>query len=317
MSMVQTAERVFVVGEKSAIGASLIKRLLDLGHPRSHIEVASSVHVDWSDQDAVCAFLTEEPPDLVCVVEPTAGACPHWPPGLWPAGLIAAAAQARVVRLMYVCPATRWPRTATGTHNSGTAEHPLESHQAALLRCAVLAEQGLDYRSVSTCEAYGPGPAGIGTASASAAADLIEHLLLQFADATARRLDRLTIQTRCADRLQLMNLNDIADAVAHVMDLPRKAIEAVTGQRSLHIHLGAARVVSLAELVRTTAVAAGYRGHVQLEAPASAGHAAELDHNTLDQLGWQPLIPLEVGLELAVMEFRLRHRVHQRALCTT
>jgi len=297
--MIQSAERIFLVGDTSAIGAAVLQRLLYLGHPRSHIRVMSSTHIDWADADAARAFLVREQPDLMYLVDPASCPSGAGASALSSPDLILAAAQAGVARLVYV-----------GTAGS-------KNHTTARQRCAMLVSQGLDYRSVSTCEPYGPRCAAPPTAGTAPAAALLEGLFLQFTDAEEQGVDRVTIQAHPHDRLELMYLNDIAEAVVYVMDLPRYTLAQATRAGSLHVDIGAGQVVWILELIKAAAAAVGFRGRFQLEPAPVARCSPGLDHLTMADLGWRPLISLETGLELAAMEFRLRHRAPRNTPCTT
>lgn len=315
--MIQSAERIFLVGDKSAIGAAVFQRLLYLGHPRSHIRVMSSIQIDWADADAVRAFLRKEQPDLMYLVE--AACCPSGaePAGLTSAELISAAAQAGVARLMYVGTATPQEGPGAPFANPNPGRSDSIEHTTALQRCALLVSQGLDYRSVSTCEPYGPGCPATSRVGTAPAAALIEDLLLQFTHALAQGLNRVTIQANPHDRLELMYLNDIAEAVVHVMDLPHCTLERATRARTLHVDIGAGQAVWILELIKAAAAAVGYRGQYHFEPSPVARCSPGLDHLTMADLGWRPLISLETGLELTAMEFRLRHRTPRNTACTT
>jgi GDP-L-fucose synthase len=315
--MIQSAERIFLMGDKSAIGAALFQRLLYLGHPRSHIRVMSNTQMNWADADAVSAFLRKEQPDLMYLVD-AAGCSSGAEASVLPsAELISAAAQAGVARLMYVGTAAQQEGAGSSLAHQNPGRSGSRSHTTALQRCALLVSQGLDYRSVSTCEPYGPNCPATPRFGTAPAAALIEDLLLQFTDAVVKGIDRVTIQANPGDRLELMYLNDIAEAVVHVMDLPHGTLTQATRAGSLHVNIGAGHVVGMLELINAVAAAVGFQGRFQLESAPMARCSHGLDHLTMADLGWRPLISLETGLELAAMEFRLRHRSPRNAPCTT
>jgi len=316
-STVQSAERILLVGDQSAIGAALIQRLLHLGHPRSHIQVTSTTSANWSDSEVVHALMREILPDLVYVVE--ASDCPFdtEASAISSTALISAAAEAGVANLMFVGTVAPLAGPITAIPGGTVFPHNCGNHAAALQLCTLLASQGLNYRSVITCEPYGPcRPPKVPTRK-SQAAGLIEDLLSQFTTALARGLDRVTIQAHPHDRLELMYLNDIAEAIVHVMDLPQATLSATTQQRSLHVDIGAEQVVWILELIKAVAAAVGFRGRFQLDPTPVARCSPRLDHHTLANLGWRPLISLETGLELSAMDFRLRHRTFQSTVCVT
>lgn len=326
--MIQGAEHIFVMGHKTPIGAALVRRLLQLGHPRSHLLMRSIEAPAWVEQDQARQFMAEEQPDLVYLLDSPGSDMAHptdpalsRPIGraLPPGPVIQAAADAGVKRLMYV--ATAAVRLANEplhqTHDAclqAPPGPPGRCSQADALRlCALLADQGLDYRSTTACEAYGPCRPESPPARMTPAASLIEGLLRQFSDALNHGADQVTVRANPGELVELMFVTDMADAIVHATELPASLLTGATQPPSLHIDLGTEHDVQVAELVHAAAAAAGFRGRVLFQAGPSIQAVHRLHSRHLARLGWRPLVALDTGMELAAMDFRLRQMTRRVA----
>ncbi len=295
--MHQSAERTVILGDTLPIGVALVQRLLQLGHPRSELWLQSTHVGDGAEWTVVRHFVQDAKPERVYFIDPqgcceqlpsTAPTVPGAPATASPCEWIDAVAAAGVPQFMYVA--------------TTPAALPLQ-------RCASYAAQGLDYRSVRTCQPYGPYRPHPLPSRVGRAARIIEQLLQQFSAAVHQHLDHVVIPAAPDERLELMYLNDLAEALVFVAELPRAELASATPPPGLHIDIGAEDDVCLLELVEVTAHAAGFRGRIALEQVAAGPAVAKLDNRPLARLGWRPLIPLDIGLELSAMDFRLRQRI--------
>lgn len=307
--MMQSAEHVLVLGHKSPIGAAVVRRLLQLGQPRSHLLLRPTEEPAWMEQEQARSFMAAERPELVYLFDSPGGDIVHQtdpalsrPCGraLPPGALIQAAADAGVKRLMYAATAV--------VHLAHEPQPAGRCHQADALRlCELLASQGLDYRSTTTCEAYGPYWPESPPARMTPAAGLIEDLLHQFSDALNRGADQVTVRANPGELVELMFVTDMAEAIVHATDLPASLLTGTTRPPSLHVDLGSEHDVHVADLVEAAAAAAGFRGRVLFQAGPTVESVHRMTSRRLARLGWRPLIPLDTGMELTAMDFRLRH----------
>jgi len=300
--MNQSAELTVVLGDTSPIGAALVQRLLHLGHPRSQILLQSTSVVDWVDSGSVRVFFERAQPELVYLIDSSGCTDPlqrntartHGDSAtLSPGALLGAARAAGVTRLMYVATAH-------------------EHHELQL--CAALAAEGLDYRSVRTCQAYGPYSPSPVPARVARAARVIEDLLHTFTSAALQGCEQVVVKADPLQRIDLMYARDVAEAIVHVTDLPRSVLACAGRPWPLHIDIGAEDEVCVDDLIEAVAQAAGFHGRVLLEAVHAASSVPPLGNRQLASLGWRPLIPLPTGMELTAMDFRLRHRMFPTAL---
>lgn len=319
--MIQGDERVLVLGHRTPIGAALLRRLVRLGHPRSHLLTRPMSTSEQPAETSIGEFLKTGRPHLVCLVE-SAEHCKgihdsalqvdtlidQLPPGR----LMEIACEAGVEKLIYISTTSSGSGPdlecldACDRFSDDPEKLSLQRKTDAFRSCARFSSAGLDYRSVLTCEAYGPlWPLPTST-NVGRAARMIEELLHRFRAAEASGVDLVTIKANPTDRIELMFTNDIADAIVHVMDLPRSELESDAFLTPSLLELGAEKEVSTTDLVDAVVAAAGFRGRIVIEAAPPASARRPLTSLRLARLGWRPLIELDTGLELTVMDYRLR-----------
>ena len=71
--MLHFAERIYVAGHTGMVGSAIVRQLIRLGHPRSHIITRTRAELDLSNQAAVLAFFAQEKPDHVYLAAAQAG----------------------------------------------------------------------------------------------------------------------------------------------------------------------------------------------------------------------------------------------------
>lgn len=305
--MSQSAERILVTGHMSPVGAAVVRQLIRLGHPRSHILALPTSDLMWASKELFQKFLESERPGQVYWIDAPSSCL------LTPNSAIEAASQAGMARFMYVALSPfSAPVVQQHKDGRGTLSHELDEYQRkcateALVRCEALRACGQDYRCVMTCEPYGPFWPGQAPARMTQAAGMIERFLHQFADAIACGTALVTIDANPGDRLELMFINDIAEAVVHVMDLPCSEFAFGIRSKSLYVEIGAESDLAVADLVKAVAAASGFRGRVAYETKAPSQPVHRLDNREMSILGWRPLIEVDTGIELTAMDFRLRH----------
>ncbi|MDP3348060.1 MAG: NAD-dependent epimerase/dehydratase family protein [Hydrogenophaga sp.] len=319
--MIQGDERILVIGHRSPIGAALLRRLVRLGHPRNRLLTRSFSDAGQAAESSLSEFLIAQKPDLVCLVDSNAcspGNCACTTEAelesqqITPREIMQIARDAGVEKLIHIATAAIHSGcelvsfSSSDIYSCCSCRQCRDRENEALQTCASFSQSGLDYRSLQTCEPYGPLWPLPTTAYMGRVAKLIEHLLQQFRSAELSKLDSITIKANAADRVELMFTNDIADAIVHILDLPRSALESDAQSPASPLQLGADREVELSELIHAVALASGFHGRVVIEPAPSAFGRNPLTSRGMAQLGWRPLIELDTGLELTAMDFRLR-----------
>jgi GDP-L-fucose synthase len=332
MFTIQAAERVAITRPNHMVGTAIARHLLRLGHPKSLLLTPNRAEQETPEQMA--AFLEREQPEQVYVLAQTL----HQVSGDLTANAnerlralnhdlrtIEAAFRAGARKLLYVCDARCYPVSAAaplaeedmgrGLHDPRRSLIGLAQY-AALHLCRTLSRQyggqlGLDYRGAVLCEVYGPGDQYVPPSGGGVPSQTVAALIAQIHRATNQRNLALSLHHR--RHVDLLFVDDAADALVHVMELPAPALQCVANRTFPHLNIGSSRAIDLAQLTRRVADAMGHHGPLQLRVSSFAPPPLPLlDSQRLKFLGWQPLMELDYGLELASMDFRLHHaqRMH-------
>nr|VFK19524.1 MAG: NAD dependent epimerase/dehydratase family protein [Candidatus Kentron sp. LPFa]VFK33694.1 MAG: NAD dependent epimerase/dehydratase family protein [Candidatus Kentron sp. LPFa] len=96
---------------------------------------------------------------------------------------------------------------------------------------------------------------------------------------------------------ELLHVDDMAAACAHVMKLPLSAYQAGTQPMLSHINVGAGKDCTIRQLAKIIAEITGFTGRLIFDASRPDGMPRKLvDVLRLKALGWQAKIGLEEGL---------------------
>lgn len=328
----QAAERIAITRPNHMVGAAIARHLLRLGHPRRLLLTPTQAEQETPEQMA--AFLEREQPAQVYVLAQTL----HQASAELPANVnerlpalnrdlrtIEAAFRAGARKLLYVCDARSYPAAAAaplaeedmgrGLHNR--QHNPVGLAQyTALHLCRAITRQygqrlGLDYRGVVLSEVYGPGDHYGAPLAHSLPTHPVAALIAQIHQAPDQGQLTLTLDQRRP--VDLLFVDDAADALVHAMELPAPALQSVVHRAFPHLNIGSSRAIDTAQLAHCVASAMGHHGPLQLQAPAKASGAtlAPLNSQRLQSLGWRPLMALDYGLELACMDFCLHHAMRR------
>jgi len=105
-------------------------------------------------------------------------------------------------------------------------------------------------------------------------------------------------------RREFLNVDDMAAASIHVMNLDKAIYDAHTQPMLSHINVGTGEDVTIKELAETIAEVTGYTGNIEFDPTKPDGTPRKLmDSTRLRSLGWQPKIDLVSGLRAAYEDF--------------
>jgi len=105
-------------------------------------------------------------------------------------------------------------------------------------------------------------------------------------------------------RREFLNVDDMAAASIHVMNLDKAIYDAHTQPMLSHINVGTGEDVTIKELAETIAEVTGYTGNIEFDPTKPDGTPRKLmDSTRLRSLGWEPKIGLKEGLTVAYEDF--------------
>jgi GDP-L-fucose synthase len=334
------AEKVFVAGHRSALGAALVRTLVQQGHPTSRIATPAATELDLSDQQAVRQFFEQEQPQQCYLAGARVGvlrahggysADAIYDLLMVQANAIHAAFRSGVKKLLYLCPGFAPPRPSLHAQaqapdllSASLMTTPQEPYTAVRSAGIKLCEsynrhhgqhshsQGVDFRSATTAQLYGPhNPLHMEHGR------LVSALMRRFHDALLHGQPSVALRCNGSDRRELLHTDDLAEACVAIMHLPRAAYDLCTGPTHSHVHIGPGLDISMAELARAVASVVGYAGKVRFEPGHTAGPQRQLvDSSRLRALGWSPRVKLHDGLHAAYQDF-LSHSAQHSASHST
>lgn len=204
---------------------------------------------------------------------------------------------------------------------TGTLEPTNEPYAIAKIAGIKLCESynrqyGTDYRSVMPTNLYGPGdnyhpenshviPALIRRFhEAKVAMESTAHSLQLTSHVPQPTAHAVTIWGTGTPRREFLNVDDMAAASVHVMNLDKAVYDEHTSPMLSHINVGSGEDITIKELAETIAKVVGYNGNIEYDSEKPDGTPRKLmDSTRLRRLGWQSKIDLVSGLRAAYEDF--------------
>ena len=310
--------RIYVAGHRGMVGSAIVRQLIALGHPASHILTRTHAQLDLTDQAAVRAFFAQEKPDQVYLAAARVGgihANNVYPADfiydnlMIQANVIEAAFRNGVTRLLFLGSSCIYPKLAPQPMSeqallTGTLEATNEPYAIAKIAGIKLCESynrqhGVDYRSVMPTNLYGPGDNYHPDNS-----HVIPALIRRFHEAKAQGAPEVAIWGTGTPMREFLYVDDMAAASVHVMNLAKAVYEQHTQPMLSHINVGYGSDMTIAELARSVGKAVGYTGAITFDTSKPDGTPRKLmDSGRLHSLGWQARVPLNDGLAIAYQDF--------------
>lgn len=310
--------RIYVAGHRGMVGSAIVRQLIALGHPASHILTRTHAQLDLTDQAAVRAFFAQEKPDQVYLAAARVGgihANNVYPADfiydnlMIQANVIEAAFRNGVTRLLFLGSSCIYPKLAPQPMSeqallTGTLEATNEPYAIAKIAGIKLCESynrqhGVDYRSVMPTNLYGPGDNYHPDNS-----HVIPALIRRFHEAKAQGAPEVAIWGTGTPMREFLYVDDMAAASVHVMNLAKAVYEQHTQPMLSHINVGYGSDMTIAELARSVGQAVGYTGAITFDTSKPDGTPRKLmDSGRLHSLGWRARVPLNDGLAIAYQDF--------------
>lgn len=313
------------------VGSAIVRHLEKLNTRHSalstqHLVLRTHNDLDLTNQSAVREFFQSEQPDQVYLAAAKVGgihANNTYPAEfiyqnlMIEANVIHEAWQAGVKKLLFLGSSCIYPKMAPQPMAedallTGTLEPTNEPYAIAKIAGIKLCESynrqyGTDYRSVMPTNLYGPGDNHHPEHS-----HVIPALIRRFHEAKIAMESNSALSTQYsvlvwgtgAPRREFLNVDDMAAASVHVMNLDKAVYDANTQPMLSHINVGVGRDITIKELAETIAEVIGYKGKIEYDTSKPDGTPRKLmDSTRLRNLGWEPKIGLREGLKSAYDDF--------------
>ena len=162
---------------------------------------------------------------------------------------------------------------------------------------------GLDYRSVMPTNLY-----GIGDNYHPENSHVIPALIRKFHEAKTNNASEVIIWGTGAPKREFLYVDDMAEASVFVMTLDPKKYQSATEIMLSHLNVGFGSDITIHELAMTIKKVIGFEGAIQFDSKRPDGSPQKLiDSSRINDLGWQPKMDLESGLNKAYQDFLLHH----------
>lgn len=302
-------KRVFVAGHNGMVGAALVRRL---AQENCTIVTAERQDADLTRQAEVEAWMARERPDVVIVAAARVGgilANDTRPADflydnlMIEANLIQAAHSVGVEKLLFLGSSCIYPRLAPQplTEDSlltGPLEPTNEWYAIAKIAGIKLCQgyrrqHGRDFISAMPTNLYGPGDNFDLQSS-----HVLPALMRKAHEASRTKAEQMVIWGTGTALREFMHVDDCADALVFLL-------KHYSGDE--HVNVGTGEEVSILELSRLVAAAAGFSGELALDRDKPDGTPRKvMDGSRLRQLGWSHAIPLRDGIS-ATYKWYLEH----------
>lgn len=299
---------VYVAGHRGLAGSAIVRRLQRAG--ARDIVVRSSAELDLRDQDATDAFFKTMRPAYVFLAAAKVGGI--LANATYPADFIRdnLAIQTNVIhsawkhgarKLLFLGSSCIYPRDCPQPIKeeyllTGPLEPTNEAYAiakiAGLAMCQAYRRQhGFDAISAMPTNLYGPNDNFHPEHS-----HVLPALIRRFVEAADTQAGVVTVWGSGKPLREFMHADDMADASYFLMNHYSDVAP---------INIGSNDEVSIADLAKTVAQAAGFKGQLAWDMTKPDGTPRKrLDSSRLLGLGWKPVVPLREGIDDAVAWFR-------------
>ena len=310
--------KVMVLGSKGMVGSSLIRRLETTAGVSDIIPV-SREQVNLANQNDTFAFIASKKPDWVVVAAAKVGGIHA--NNAYPAefiyqnlvielNAIEGSFRAGVEKIVFLGSSCIYPKFADQPIKeeallTGGLESTNEPYAIAKIAGIKLCESynrqyGTDYRSLMPTNLYGPGDNYHALNS-----HVIPGLIRRLHEAMLNGDETVEVWGTGQARREFLFVDDLSDAIIHIMGLRKSTVESVRGGDVSHLNVGTGVDVSISELASLISRTVGYGGKLLFDSSRPDGTPRKLlDVSKLMALGWQSLTPLDKGVKAAYGSFR-------------
>ena len=301
---------VFVAGHRGLVGSAIVRRLRAGGH--RNLLTATRDELDLRDQAAVSSWLEEHRPRAVHLVAGTVGGilANSTRPAeflydnlMIHANVVEAARHVGVEKLLYLGSSCIYPRLAdqpivepallTGPLEPTNEAYAIAKIAGIKMCDAYRAQYGCDFVSAMPTNLYGPNDNFDLQSS-----HVLPALIRKFDDARLAGETQVTVWGTGRPRREFLHVDDLADACVFLME---------RYDEPGPINVGYGEDVAIAELAEMVRDVVHPEAEIDFDTSKPDGTPRKLlDSSRLQQLGWQPSIPLAQGVA-STYEWYLEH----------
>lgn len=313
---------IYVAGHTGMVGSSIVRRLLDIGHPPERILLKSHEELDLTNQASVLYFFQMYKPDQVYLAAAKVGgihANQNYPADfiynniMIEANVIHSAFVTGTKKILFLGSSCIYPKFAPQPIQesallTGSLETTNEPYAVAKIAGIKLCESfnrqygvshGLDYRSIMPTNLYGPGDNYHPENS-----HVVPALLRRFHEAKQGGNPTVTIWGTGTPRREFLYVDDLAAASIYLMNLQKSVYDRKITPFLSHINVGSSSDISIGNLAEIIKRIVNYDGEVVFDHSKPDGTPRKLMDSTLiGELGWSPKVDLEDGLQRTYEDF--------------
>lgn len=313
---IKLESKIFVAGHNGMVGSALVRLLKEYGY--HNVITQSRSELDLTNQSSVREFFSSQNIEQVYLAAARVGGINA--NNIYPAefiyqnlmieaNVIHESWKAGVKKLLFLGSSCIYPKLANQPMKesvllTGKLEPTNEPYAIAKIAGIKLCESynrqyGMDYRSVMPTNLY-----GIGDNYDLNDSHVIPALIRRFHEAKMAGDDHVQIWGSGKARREFLYVDDMADACLHVMHLNQEKFSGLTQSMQNHINVGKGEDIAILELAKLISKTVGFKGEVIADTSKPDGPLRKfIDSSLIKNLGWQPKIDLEKGLQYAYADF--------------
>ncbi len=298
---------IYVAGHRGLVGSAIIRALEAQRHPS--VVVADRSEVNLLDAAAVDSFLERKRPKTIILAAAKVGGI--LANNTYPAdfiyenlmvavNVIGSAFRHKIDRLLFLGSSCIYPRLAEQPIReesllAGLLEPTNEPYAVAKIAGLKLCEayrrqHGVLFHSVMPTNLYGPNDNYHPKNS-----HVLPALIRRFHEAKIAGAPSVTLWGTGKARREFMHVNDLADAVLHLIRLPNPPdlVNAGTGED-----------IEIGEVAKIIQEVVGFEGSLDFDTSKPDGTPRKLlDVSRMDALGWKAKISLREGIQMTYQSF--------------
>ena len=313
-------KKIYVAGHMGMVGSAIVRKLQSLGC--NNILTCSHDQLDLTNQIQVQKFFQAEKPDQVYLCAAKVGGVHA--NNTFPAefiydnlmiesNVIHNAWRVGVKKLILLGSSCIYPVLPNQLINenamlSGQLEPTNEPYAIAKIAGIKLCESynrqyrkshGTDYRTVIPASLY-----GVGDNYNLENSHVIPALIRKIHDAKINQLPEVKVWGSGLPRREFVYIDDMAEAIIHVMNLDLAKYRENTEDMISHINIGFGSDVTIEDLAKKLVEIMGYKGKIKFDLSKPDGVFSKLmDSSLIESLGWVASISLEDGLILSYNDY--------------